>query len=56
MNINGGVLGKGTQTTADCNILGGLGQYAVTDPMVVIYGDNTLNIGSNDSGASQPTI
>ena len=56
MNINGGVLGKGTQTTADCNILGGLGQYAVTDPMIVIYGDNTLNIGSNDSGASQPTI
>ncbi len=56
MNINGGILGKGTQQTADCNIISGLGTYAVTEPTVVIYGNNTLNIGSAGSAAEQPTI
>jgi hypothetical protein len=55
-NINGGTLGYGTQTTADCNIIRGFGTYGATDNPVVIYGNNTLNIGSKDSNATQPTI
>ena len=55
-NINGGVLGKGTQWTGDCNVIGGLGEYNSTNPSVVIYGNNTLNIGSSSPDAAQPTI
>ena len=55
-NINGGVLGKGTQWTGDCNVIGGLGEYNSTNPSVVIYGNNTLNIGSRSPDAAQPTI
>ena len=55
-NINGGTLGYGTQTTADCNIIRGFGTYGATDNPVVIYGNNTLNIGSKDSNSAQPTI
>ena len=55
-SINGGTLGYGTQTTADCNIIRGFGTYGATDNPVVIYGNNTLNIGSKDSNAAQPTI
>ena len=59
-NINGGVLGKGTQQSADCNIISGLGEYVdeqgVKNPTVVIYGNNTVNIGTSDTSAAQPTI
>ena len=55
-NINGGTLGYGTQRTADCNVISGMGTYGVTDSPIVIYGNNTLNIGSNSANATQPTI
>lgn len=59
-NINGGVLGKGTQQSADCNIISGLGEYVdeqgVKNPTVVIYGNSTVNIGTSDTSAAQPTI